>query len=306
MRIGSLFIFIAIVATTTSAYSDHIDGAPPTAPKCNILQYRNSIAEFERQATNGSAEQMYCIGYYHYIVAGNKKAVDPDSDRHALKWFKKSAKLGLADAAYRVGEMYMKGFGVSRDYELAVEWFLKSSQMGDHNSGASIADLFFKGKGFHGRYTPYSPEWYREAGKLSKRASGFGPIFTHYGKKNENRQFEFLKNSAKAGIVTAQHDLAYYYDTHDKLVKNEMNAAKWYEIAARNGHLWAKSVIATRYAEGDGIQKNFVLAYAWYNVAVVGGENLSKAWRDKLEQKMTPSQIEEAQKLTLRLLDQVK
>ena len=51
------------------------------------------------------------------------------------------------------------------------------------------------------------------------------------------------------------------------------------------------------YAFGDGMLKDYVYAHMWGNIAAMNGNEGGGEIRDEVEMLMTPSQIEQAQKL---------
>ena len=53
------------------------------------------------------------------------------------------------------------------------------------------------------------------------------------------------------------------------------------------------------YSKGWGVPQDYVQAHMWYNLAAAQGEKNSRILRDSLAKQMTPTQIAEAQKLTL-------
>ena len=63
--------------------------------------------------------------------------------------------------------------------------------------------------------------------------------------------------------------------------------------------------LAGLYARGLGVEKSVVKAYAWSNFAIsTQGPAIGKPIRDELEREMTPAQLNEAQALSMRLLEE--
>ncbi len=48
----------------------------------------------------------------------------------AIKWYRRAAGQGLADAQYNLGVMYYKGQGVPQDYAVAARWYRKAAAQG--------------------------------------------------------------------------------------------------------------------------------------------------------------------------------
>lgn len=51
------------------------------------------------------------------------------------------------------------------------------------------------------------------------------------------------------------------------------------------------------YHRGDGVPQDYVLAHMWWNLAAAQGVEDARGLRDNVAGMMTPSQIEEAQRL---------
>ena len=74
-------------------------------------------------------------------------------------------------------------------------------------------------------------------------------------------------------------------------------AVKWFKLAAEQGYIFAQLSLGLMYEMGKGVIQDNVYAHMWGNIAVsIGGEEKGKV-RDFVEKKMTPSQLETAQKL---------
>lgn len=82
-----------------------------------------------------------------------------------------------------------------------------------------------------------------------------------------------------------------------------VEAAKWLQLAANQGHVWAQSDLAFMYRDGEGVTQDFVKAHMWFNLASAAAPAASRAdyvgYRDELAKRMSPAQIDEAQKLAL-------
>jgi tetratricopeptide (TPR) repeat protein len=59
----------------------------------------------------------------------------------ALKWFRKSAEQGYANAQFSLGWHYENGWGVSQDYAEAAKWFRKAAEQGDDGAQRALSNL---------------------------------------------------------------------------------------------------------------------------------------------------------------------
>jgi TPR repeat protein len=81
--------------------------------------------------------------------------------------------------------------------------------------------------------------------------------------------------------------------------KDTSKARKWRLLSAEHGEALAMCEAAGYYSSGKGVPQDYVLAHMWYNLCgstdITSG--VAKMYRADLENKMSPSQITEAQKL---------
>ena len=73
-------------------------------------------------------------------------------------------------------------------------------------------------------------------------------------------------------------------------------AARWYRLAADQGHAGAQHNLGVMYANGEGVLQDNVTAHMWFNIASANGAEDGRDNREKIERKMTPADISEAQK----------
>jgi TPR repeat protein len=74
-------------------------------------------------------------------------------------------------------------------------------------------------------------------------------------------------------------------------------AIKWYSKSAEQNYVKSQVMLGYMYYHGEGVQQEYVLAHMWFNLAAVQGNVNASELRDIAAEKMTPSQIEKAQKL---------
>jgi len=69
--------------------------------------------------------------------------------------------------------------------------------------------------------------------------------------------------------------------------------------SAEQGAAIAQFKLGKMYATGEGVPQNLEYAYMWINFADIQGlGDSAKAYKNELAKKMTPAQIESAEKLT--------
>ena len=111
----------------------------------------------------------------------------------------------------------------------------------------------------------------------------------------------WFRMAAEQGNVAAQCNLGLMCANGQGVPQDYQEAVSWYRKAAEQGNADAQYNLGVMYTNGQGVPQDYVQAHKWVNLAasVSTGEvaEKSRILRDKLAEKMTASQIAEAQRL---------
>ena len=182
----------------------------------------------------------------------------------ALKEWKPLAEEGNAAAQNNLGLMYHNGWGVPQDDKEAVFWYRLAVEQGYAIAHYNLGLMYEKGKGV--------PQDDKEAAQLYRLA-------------------------AEQGDVDAQYNLGLMYEKGKGVPQDDKEAVRLYRLAAEQGYADAQGNLGVMYVFGKGVTKDFVYAHMWGNIASMNGNDLGALLRDDFAEKMTSSQIEEAQRL---------
>ena len=182
----------------------------------------------------------------------------------ALREWKPLAEQGNADAQSLLGAMYAEGNGVPRDYNAAVKWYRLAAKQGAAYAQGNLGWMYEAGRGVAQDYEA-AVKWYTLA--------------------------------AKQGLADAQYNLGLMYENGRGAPQDYKAAVKWYRLAAERGLADAQGNLGVSYAFGTGVLKDYVYAHMWGNIAATNGNELGAKLRDDFQKKMTPAQIDKAQKL---------
>ena len=80
----------------------------------------------------------------------------------AVKWYRKAAEQGNAEAQYMLGDCYRWGTGVTKDYAEAVKWYRKAADQGYASAQYWLGYCYFRGDGVDKDKTE-AVKWYRKA-----------------------------------------------------------------------------------------------------------------------------------------------
>jgi hypothetical protein len=106
---------------------------------------------------------------------------------------------------------------------------------------------------------------------------------------------------ADQGVAQAQFFLGTMYENGKGVAQDYGEAMKWYRLAADYPAYAAPLyALGLMYSKGRGVAQDNVRAYAWYDVAAASGDHVGGMLRDGLAKKMTPAQIEQAQRISKR------
>jgi TPR repeat protein len=132
---------------------------------------------------------------------------------------------------------------------------------------------------------------------------GEGPVAHAAGLHRDGSTVGRLAVRAKRGDAHAQAMLGFLYANGQGVPQSYDVAVGWYQRSARQGDSDGQYLLGLMYDKGFGVEADVVLAHKWLNLAAAHAsphnrENFLRI-RDAVASKMTPAQLEAAQKLAL-------
>ncbi|MDR3413992.1 MAG: HNH endonuclease [Formivibrio sp.] len=251
-----------------------------------------------RQAAiaNFMAEQ----GNYH---------LESENYEEAIKCFKAAARGENSIAQYHLGVCYSNGFGVAKDDSEAARWFRLAAEQGDSDAQNNLGIAYDNGSGVPCDINE-AIKWWRKSGEQGNQCAllNLGCLYWRGGKvpKDYPEAVKWFSLAANEGSADAQVMLGRFYAKGEGVPRDRVEGMKWYRMAAEQGNLQAQNIIGLAYCYGDGVPQNFVEAYKWANLAAAAGSDDAKKLRDDLTQKMTPSQVEDGQRLAAREASKIR
>ncbi len=123
----------------------------------------------------------------------------PQDDAKAAYWYGRAAAQGLAPAQYRLGTLYERGKGVTRDLKAALDWYERAASLGNV-------------KAMH------------NAAVLAASKDGQGPDYA--------RAYRWFSLGAAHGLKDSQFNLAVLLERGLGTASNPAEALFWYSVAA--------------------------------------------------------------------------
>lgn len=222
--------------------------------------FKTAIKWYTRAAEQGDISAQSNVGWMHLSGKGV-----PQDFKTALQWLKPAAEKGGVKAQFNLGSMYYAGRGVPQDYGIAGKWFKSAAEKGDVNAQNNLGSMYLKGNGVP---------------------------------KNDRTSIKWYTRAAEQGHVVAQNNLGWMYLKGKGVPQDFKAALKWYKPAAEKGNIDAQKSLGAIYANGPAEFRNQDSAYMWWSFALSQGNYSTKKHLDLLIKKMTPTQIERAQKLS--------
>lgn len=195
------------------------------------------------------------------------KAYKAKDYKTALQAFEALANQGVAEAQYKLGNMYHEGSGVSLDYKKAFKLYMLAAEQSYSEAQFELGVMYYEGQGVP---------------------------------QNYKRMIKWYTLAAKQGVSEAQFDLGIMYNRGKGVAQDSNRAVKWITMAADQGHRLAQLKLTVMYGKGEqGIPQDYIRAHMWANIMDASHIRLNSrnipSSRDLLALKMTPEQIEQAQ-----------
>ena len=124
---------------------------------CNNSNAKESIKRMKlrKTAEQGSAESQLELGWYYRMK---------DDYTEAVKWYRKAAEQGDANAQGLLAQCYKDGSGVEQDYYKAAKWYCKAAEQGNDCAQLNLGEFYEYGLGVEQNYDE-AVKWYQIAGE---------------------------------------------------------------------------------------------------------------------------------------------
>ena len=103
---------------------------------------------------------------------------------------------------------------------------------------------------------------------------------------------------AEQGNTHAQYNLGVMYEKGRGVPQDYKTAVKWYTLAAEQNDAVAQLNLSICNCKGQGVSKSHVRCHMWANLSASSGNERAAMLREGLRDVLSPSQIEQAQKLS--------
>ena len=225
-----------------------------------------ALKYFEMAAEQGDGAAFRYIGDMHDPrVAGG---AEPLGTGEAMKWYRKSAKLGHAPAMYELAAIHESVYQVKE----AKTWLLMAADHGHAFSMSRLADAYQDGSEFWGiaKNPDAALKWRRLAAVGGDTDSQFmlGTAYENGSDKDLAQAAYWYRKSAEQDNSDAAFSLAKLFHDGRGIGQNSSRAAYWYWRAALQWNAPAQFRLAESLREGNGVERDAVGALMWFEIAI--------------------------------------
>ena len=124
-------------------------------------------------------------------------------------------------------------------------------------------------------------------------------LMYHEGKgvpQDHKQAFAWSRKAAEQGNADAQSLLGLMYFKGQGVPQDYKQAVAWFRKAAEQGEAKAQHNFGAMYYYGQVVPQDYLQAYVWFSVAAANGAPGSQEDRDAVATRLSPEQLERAQK----------
>jgi TPR repeat protein len=251
----------------------------------------NSVEEVVAKANQGDADAQEKLAFYYTRGMG----VSQDIGK-AIEWYAKAAEKNNIIA------LQMLGFFASNAalHDNAAKYYLRAAELGSMVGQVEMAERYLVGGLGVPQDIDQSEKWFRKAADQKSIDGYYGLAQVYSQKQNHTEAANWYRKAAEKGKVEAQFNLGVMYYNGEGVLQDDIEAAKWFGSAAHQGDAESQYILGIMHMDGQGVTKNYIESHKWLNLAASAGLKDPEKARDARRQvtdKMSPSQIAEAQKL---------
>ncbi|MDK9707767.1 MAG: sel1 repeat family protein [Desulforhopalus sp.] len=188
-----------------------------------------------------SAQNMKQKAKKYYLGIGGEQSYEK-----ALELYLRAAEAGDPEAQYIAGGMYFKGLGTNKDFPKAFKLLLEAAKKGKKSAESEqiLGQGFLLGSGVPKNYQK-ALEWYSSSAENGNREAqnelGFMYFVGNGVEQNLEKGADLFFRAAYNGLAVAQYNVGIMYLTGKGVKVTDMEKSyAWLNLAAASGHQPAK------------------------------------------------------------------
>lgn len=186
---------------------------------------------------------------------------------------------GFSPAQKELGDMYLSGVGVSKNYKTAEKFYSQAAENANVSAQKELALMYYSDS-YEMQDYKEAIKWFDEAAK-SNELSSLNYLGYMYDKgvgveQDYNKAYNYYLRAADLGYDYAQNNLGIMYMNGKGITKDYTQAYTWLKKAADQGFESAYSSLGNLYYYGNGVQENKKLALEFYLKSAQSGNVIGK------------------------------
>ena len=140
-------ILVALLSTSAFAddFQDRVDEALAKGDPAAVIK------ELKDDSYRGNLKAAYQLGVFYregkMAPKNDAEAIEWLELAASTDWIRFRFKLGLAEAQYELGVMRRDGLGKAADLDVAAEWFERAANQGHSMAQITLGEMYLKGQG---------------------------------------------------------------------------------------------------------------------------------------------------------------
>lgn len=180
--------------------------------------------------------------------------------------------VGDVEAMNLLGNRYLRGEGVQKDYSKALNLFTKAASKKHPKAIFNIGLLYLNGLGVE-HSNSVAIDYFEKSANLGFDEAQYLLALLYQDSKEYEKAMLWAEKSALQGFIDAQFFMFRALNGDD--LKTNPRAVFWLKKAAKNGHSEAAGILAYLYEEGIGVIKDNKKSIIWMKRASDLGDLLS-------------------------------
>jgi len=202
----------------------------------------------------------------------------------AMKWYKRAAWFGNADAERHIGLLYDQGNGVKQDDRQAMIWYRKAAAAGDPRAEYDLGSHYAHGEGVSQDYAQ-AMDWFQKAKGGDEHADLMIGVFYDEGdgvKKDYGQAMSWYMKAENlalpSGDAVAENNIGNLYYYGNGVPQDYSLAMFWYQKSAAQNDDVAEYNIGNLYWRGNGVPQDYAQALVWYQKAAAQDNANAEYW----------------------------
>ena len=179
----------------------------------------------------------------------------------AFKWYENAANQGIAEAQFRLSQMYQTGEGVDKDETAATHWLFQAASQGLAQAEYEYANALEFGRGIKRAQIKDVAAWYKKAAENAYPEAMLKVAKLYFNGSGIDKNI----NQALTWALKAKNKHVTDADTFVKKIVYEVRTL------ARQGDYPAQHMLALMHQRGLAVEKDIKLALVWLRKAATKG-----------------------------------